>query len=305
MLSSRFILSLVLLFSVLSLKAQFKSEPQFGIQAGVLVNIGTHVNSVGANLGVYYSDFFYQFNANTQLKFNATSYGGRLNFWENRNALGLVLLAGKRNIDPDFQLDGLSHQTNFSKGIAYNYLWFFDQAKTSQRSGAWAIHVNYFTLAIENDVFGNQQKDRFRTHTMHASYRHKDFKFFANMFLWTGETAKSHWDKTPMYKAPNGVRRLNELPYGKTSHGIISFGASKKILYNQVVTMKVGYDSEGTRQIVQNRLGHDLIFLPKSIKRNTPHYPMLGEDGMPVYDKKDVRKNRFFYQVNLNEVWSN
>ena len=108
-----------------------------------------------------------------------------------------------------------------------------------------------------------------------------------------------------MDKCPSGVRCLDELPYGKTSHGIISFGASRKIVYNQIVTLKSGYDSEGTRHIVQNRVGHDLIFLPKGIQRNTPHYPRLNEDGMPVYTKKDVRKNRFFYQVNLNEVWSN
>lgn len=305
MLSTRIIISLLIFLPVFSLKAQFKSDPHFGIQLGVLVNIGTHVNSVGANLGFYYSDFFYQFNANTQLKFNASSYGGRLNFWENRNALGLVLLAGKRNIDPDFQLDGLSHQTNFSKGIAYNYLWYFDQAKTSQRSGGWAIHVNYFTLAIENDVFGNQQKDRFRTNTMHASYRYQDWKFFSTLFLWTGETAKSHWDRTPMRKAPSGIRPLNELPYGKTSHGIWSFGASKQLVFKQVATLKTGIDSEGIRHAVQNRVGHDLTFLPKNIKRNTPHYPRLDENGMPVYDKQFVRKNRLFYQVNLNEVWSN
>ncbi len=305
MLSTRFAFLFLVVFPVVSLKAQFKSAPQLGAQAGIVVNIGTHVNSIGAHVGLYYSDFFYQFNINSQLKFNASSYGNRLHFWENRTALGLVLLAGKRNIDPDFQLDGLSHQTNFSKGIAYNYLLYYDQAKTSQRSGAWAIHVNYFTLAIENDVFGNQQKDRFRTNTMHASYRYQDWKFFSTLFLWTGETAKSHWDRTPMHKAPSGVRRLNELPYGKTSHGIWSFGTSRQLPFKQIVTLKTGIDSEGIRHAVQNRVGHDLTFLPKSIKRNTPHYPRLGKDGMPVYEKKEVRKNRFFYQLNLNEVWSN
>jgi hypothetical protein len=305
MLTHRFILSFLLFFQVASLNAQFKSEPQFGIQAGFIMNIGSHVNSVGANLGFYYTDFFYQFNVHSQLKFNATSYGNRLNFWESRTAVGMVLLAGKKDVEPDFQIDGLSHQTKFSQGVAYNYLFFFDQAKTSQRSGAWAIHINYFTLALENDVFGNQQKDRFRTHIMQATYRHQEWKVFTNLFLWTGETAKSFWDKTPMFKAPSGVRRLNELPYGKTSHGIISFGASKQMAFDQVITLKVGYDSEETRHIVQNRVGHDLIFLPKSVKRNTPHYPRLNEEGMPVYEKKDVRKNQLFYQFNMNEIWSN
>lgn len=285
--------------------AQFHSDPKVGFQVGAVLNFGTNVNAVGLTGSVYYADFFYQWNVSSQLKYNFTSYGKRRMFWENRNALGLVLLGGKKDLTPDFQLDGLNHQTKFSNAIAYNYLWYFDQAGTSQRSGAWAVHVNYFSFAFENDVFAGQGRDKFRTATLQANYRYQDWKFFANVFLWTGETRKSFWNRTPLPKCPNGFRCLDSLPYGKTSHGILAFGASRNLIYNQVVTLKTGFDSEQVRHLVQNRFAHDLIFLPKKMERNTPHYPRLDENGLPVFDRKLVRKPRFYLQGALNEVWSN
>ena len=285
--------------------AQFQSNPDFGVQIGVVANFGSHVNAIGFTANVYYSDFFYQWNAGSQVKYNLTSYGKRKRFWENRNALGLVLLGGKKDLAPDFQFDGLNHQTRFSNGIAFNYLWYFDNAGTSQRSGAWGLHLNYFSLAFENDVFGGQRKDRFRTGVLQANYRYMDYKFFVNLYLWTGETGNSYWNRTAMPNCPNGFRCLDSLPYGKTSHGILSFGGSRKLDYMQVATIKTGFDSEQVRHFMQNRLTHDLILLPKSVQRNTPHYPRLDRDGLPVFEKALVRGTRFFVQGSLNEVWSN
>ena len=286
------------------LSAQFQSDPTIGFQVGLVANFGSHVNAMGFTVNVYYADFFYQWNVGSQIKYNLTSYGKRKKYWENRNAFGLVLLGGKRDLTPDFQLDGLNHQTRFSNGIAFNYLLYYDNAGTSQRSGAWGLHLNYFSLAFENDVFGGQSKDRFRTGTLQASYRYGEYKFFVNVYLWTGETRNSFWNRTPMPYCPNGFRCLDSLPYGKTSHGILSFGASRNLIYNQVVTLKTGFDSEQVRHFLQNRLTHDLIFLPRKMERNTPHYPRLNKDGLPVFDKKDIRKSRFFIQGSLNEVWA-
>lgn len=287
------------------LVAQFQSQPEFGFQAGIVMNFGTHVNALGITGGIYYSDFFYQWNIASQLKYNFNSYGGRRKYWENRNALGLVLLGGKRYLTPDFQLDGLNHQTTFSKGIAFNYLWYYDQAGTSQRSGAFAIHVDYFSLAFENDIFAGQGRDKFRTGILQANYRYRDWKFFTHLYLWTGETRNSFWNKTSLPGCPNGYRCLDTLPYGKTSHGIIAFGTHRNLVYNQVVTLKTGFDSEQVRHFVQNKISHDLIFLPSNVKRNTPHYPRLDENGMPVFEKSSARKTRFLIQASLNEVWSN
>ncbi len=288
-----------------AIRAQFHSDPKVGFQVGAVLNFGTHVNAIGLTGSVYYTDFFYQWNVSSQLKYNFTSYGKRKMFWENRNAFGLVLLGGKKDLTPDFQFDGLNHQTTFSNGIAFNYLWYFDQAGTSQRSGGWGLHVNYFSLTFENDVFAGQARDKFRTGTLQANYRYRDWKFFTHLYLWTGETRNSFWNRTPMPKCPSGVRCLDSLPYGKTSHGILAFGASRNLIYNQVATLKIGFDSEQVRHHVQNRFAHDLILFPKKMKRNTPHYPRLDENGMPTFERDQVRKARLYLQGGVNEVWSN
>lgn len=322
------ILILVILFWTGSrnASAQFHSDPKLGFQVGAVLNFGTHVNALGLTGSVYYTDFFYQWNVSSQLKYNFSSYGNRKMFWENRNALGLVLLGGKRDLAPDFHLDALNHQTSFSNGIAFNYLWYFDQAQTSQRSGGWGIHVNYFSMTFENDVFSGQARDKYRTGTLQANYRYGDWKFFTNLYLWTGETRNSFWNKTPLPKCPSGFRCLDSLPYGKTSHGILSFGVSRNVSASSAsftesvlagtasegssislgtATFRIGFDSEQVRHHTQNRFAHDLLLFPKKMERNTPHYPRLDENGLPVFDKSQIRKTRFYLQGSLNEVWSN
>jgi uncharacterized protein YcsI (UPF0317 family) len=75
--------------------------------------------------------------------------------------------------------------------------------------------------------------------------------------------------------------------------------------FQQIVSGKIGFDSEKTRDVIQNRLGHDLIFLPKKMKRHTPHYPMLNQEGCPIFDKKEKRKDKFFFSISGNDYLFN
>lgn len=286
--------------------AQTFSNDHFGCTVGAILNIGTHVNSIGFSLNTYYTNYFAQINAGSSIRFNLSSYGQRKHFIENRNSLGLILLAGKREQSRDFELDGLFHNTQYNYGLGYNYLWYFDNAGTSQRSGGWAIHLKKFSLLLENDVFGGQAKDRFRTGHLAFHYRYDEqMKFSAGVYFWTGETANSYWQKIPMEKCPSGFRILEDLPYGKTSHGIGYGGVQFKLPYGQTAGVKIGIDSEHLRHFFQNRLSHDLILFPAGMERNTPHYPRLDKEGCPTFDKDSVRKSRFFLQFNVNEHWSN
>lgn len=281
------------------------SNQNFGASVGLLFNVGSHVNSVGINFNTYYHDYFYQVNAGTTFTINETSYGARKKFWESRSSLGLILLAGRKQLTPDFQLNGLMHNTSFNYGVGYNYVWYYDNAKTSQRSGGWGLHLKNFSMLFENDVFGGQAKDRFRTGHLTANYRYKDFKFTTGLYIWTGETANSVWQKVPLDKCPSGYRLLEELPYGKTSHGILYGALSYHPGFGQNLHMRLGVDSEQIRHGFQNRLTHDLILLPKRIERNTPHYPRLDENGCAVFDETKVRKSKFYFQQGMNENWSN
>jgi hypothetical protein len=283
----------------------FRGE-HFGCTVGAVLTFGTHVNSIGLSLNGYYTNYFAQVNIGSSVRFNGNSYGKRKMFVENRNSLGLILLGGKKQQMEDFELDGLFHNTKYNYGLAYNYLWYFDNAGTSQRSGGWGVHLKKFSLLLENDVFGGQAKDRFRTGHLAFHYRFdENMKFNAGMYFWTGETANSIWQKIPMEQCPSGFRVLEDLPYGMTSHGIAYGGIQYRLPYGQTIGAKMGIDSEHLRHAFQNRLSHDLVFLPKKMKRNTPHYPRLDEHGCPTFEKEMVRKNRFYFQANANEHWSN
>lgn len=294
----------ILLVQSLPLRSQNYVQEHFGGSAGVVLNFGSHVNAIGLNLKGYYTDYFAQLNASTTLYFYSNGYGKRKNFWESRNSVGLVLLAGKKQKDIDFELDALNHQTRYNYGLGYNYIMYFDNAGTSQRSGGFSIHANNFSIYHENDVFGGQAKDRFRTGQIHFSYRLSDFKIGMGVKLWTGETANSVWQKISMHKSPSGFRILEDLPFGKTSHGIAYGSLMVNLGYNQIAHLRLGVDSEQVRHTLQNRLIHDLIFLPAKIERNTPHYPRLDKDGCPVFTKEEAKPLSYYMQFGINDNWS-
>lgn len=116
------------------------------------------------------------------------------------------------------------------------------------------------SLIHENDVFGGQAKDRFRTGHFLAHYRlNEHIKLTAGLNIWTGETRESKWNKSPGIKMPNGFRDLSPLPYGKTSHGLLYGGIHINLpMYGQVAQARIGVDSEHVRHSFQNRLMHDL-----------------------------------------------
>jgi hypothetical protein len=295
-----FLIVWVVSFSVSAQSFRF-TQPNAGFQTGLVLNVGTHELAVGIQVKGYVGFDYAQLNLGNTFLWKFYSLGDRKRFFENRASAGVVLMVGKNNSVVDFELDGLNHQTQKDFGIAFNYLIYSDNAGTSQLSGAWALHLRNISVRLENDVFGGQGRDRFRTGTLSVSYRSDWYKINAGLFIWTGETKGSFWDKTGKKGMPNGFRSLENLPYGKTTHGIFYGGVQFLLPYGNIVHLRVGGDSEHFRHFFQNRLMHDLVFLPEKIKRNTPHYPRLDENGRPVFEKESVRKTKYYLQFGLNE----
>lgn len=300
----KYILSLFIFLSNQTF-AQNWNEFSFSSMLGITATVGTHSTRVGLHVSAHFMYSFAQVNISNFANFNLFGYGKRKKYLESRTALGLVLLGGKRNNTIDFQYDGLSNNTKYQYGLGYNYIWYHDQAKTTQRSGGWAIHANKISILLENDVFGGQSKDRFRTGHLAFTYRYLNTKFTLGLNIWTGETANSSWERIAMKKCPSGFRLLEDLPYGKTSQGILYVGMTQHLAYVQNVYGRIGIDSERIRHAFQNRLMHDLVFLPKSFPRNTPHYPMLDSEGCPTFEKSMVRKSKLYLQGGIHDVWSN
>lgn len=277
-------------------------KEHFGGTVGLVLNFGTHVTSTGINFKGYYTDYFVQVNAGSTFYLHHSSYGGRKRFWENRNALGLVLLAGKRSSQIDFQLDGLSHQTAYDFGIGYNYLLYFDNKGTSQASGGFGFHIKNVSIYHENDVFGGRAKDRFRTGHFYASYLYNDFKFGGGINLWTGDSQQSSWQRIISKDCPAGFKDITKNPYGKTSHGNIYGSVIYNLPYGQDLYFKLGIDSEQARHIIQNRLIHDS---GRFFGESAPHYPRQDEHGNLVFEKENVRSTKAFIQFGINDNWSN
>jgi hypothetical protein len=276
-------------------------EINYGFKFQLLATIGSHQSSFGLGLNTFIGCRYAQINAGSRFRLFGNDLGNRTNVREWRHELGAVVMGGRFDNPINFEYSGALHQQKSAYSLGYAYLWYFDNTETSQRSGTWNIGLGRIDLQFENDVFGGQAKDRFRTGSLVLSYRDSMSKYALGIQLWTGETRNSVWYKDPLDRAPSGYRDLTPLPYGKLNHGIL-FGEIKyRTDYNQYVGGRIGWDSEQIRHIFQNRLTHDLILLPKSIERNTPHYPRLDENGKIVFSKKEARPAKPYFSVFLND----
>ena len=297
------ILGIIVILNFVSF-GQKNSWNNFGGQFGVVIKIGTHKSSFGFRLNGYYQNYFFQLNAGQQFIFNVEDLGNRANFIEGRTVVGAIILGGKRDNQIDPFIQPLNHQSNYRNGIGYSHIWYFDKVGTSQRSGAWVVHLSQFSVYHENDIFGGQGKDRFRSGDFQFAYRINNLRFSAGVRIWTGETSHTDWIKFNNNACPNGYKSLEDNAYGRTSHGIFYAGLTGALIHNQYASFYSGIDSEVIRHVFQNRLMHDLPFLPKKIKRTTPHYPMIDENGLGIFDKKDRRRDKLFMQIGLNNNWS-
>lgn len=295
---------LMFLLFPFTLFTQVHNANNLGVSAGVVFDFGTHENELGIELNSFLLSKRTQLNAGTRFSFLLNSFGKRKKIFEQRINLGVLVLGGKRQNTPDQYCAGLNHNSNFNNAFGYNYIWYFDNAGTSQRSGAFGLTFRESSLFFENDVFGGQAKDRFRTGHLLYSFRKNDFRLNFGLNLWTGETSGTSWIKSNDKKCPNGYKNLAKLPYGKTSHGIFYVGFQSKFPYSQFIRFRVGFDSEEIRHFFQNRITHDLIFLPNTVPHNTPHYPRLDENGNPTFNKDSRRKDLYYIQLGANGNWS-
>ncbi|PKR80900.1 hypothetical protein CW751_06945 [Brumimicrobium salinarum] len=300
----RYLLTLGLVFYATTSSAQKWTNESWGVQVGLSANLGTHITHVGLKIQGYYSYDFIQFNLGNHIRFNNTHLGKRKNFVTQRINTGVVLKAGKKSIAPQLIFDGLNHQSKSSLAIAYNYLWYFDNIGTSQRSGGWGIHIQQFSFLIENDIFAGSGRDRYRTSYAGIAYHDDLYNISLNTQLWTGDTRGTPLLNTPDSIYQKGYKDLSSTHYGKTSHGILSIGIDYEIIYGNHASLVVGIDGEKIRNGLQNKFMHDKKFIPKKWRKPNVNYPMLNIYGMPVHRKEEASPLRFFMQTGLNRSFS-
>lgn len=290
---------IIVLFSS-SLKAQKWTEEHWGVQVGIMADIGTHINQIGLKIQGYYTYEFVQINLGNQIRFNSLHLGGRKDYVTQRINTGIALLGGKKNSSPHLIFDGLNHQTQHDYAIAYNYLWYFDNIGTSQRSGGFGFHIQQISLYFENDLFAGSGRDRFRTSHASISYHDDLYNISLNTQLWTGETWGTKLQNTPDSIYTLGFKDLSSTHYGKTSNGILSIGFDYQIIYGNHFSAVAGIDSEHIRHGLQNRFMHNKKFVPLHWRKPNVNYPMLNSEGYPVHHKEEAAPIKPFLQFGLN-----
>jgi hypothetical protein len=272
----------------------------FGAQFSVVYQMGSHQKSIGLRANAFCQTKFFQVNSSSSLTYFPKSYGDRRNFIQNKNEIGAVCFFGAKNQFLSNQLSVLSHESRHDYSISFASIWYNDNARTSQRSGAFGIQVKKISLILENDAFAGIATDRFRTGFFQVKYKDSLFNFGSAVYIWTGETSGVSAKRIPNSMDKN-YKDLSTLPFGRTSHGIWYVEGEMRVANSQLFQLKLGVDSEEIRNSVQNRFFHDLPFLPRRYQNQTPHYPRLNKDGLPVFTANEAKKVKNYFSVGFNE----
>lgn len=299
-------------FLCFSVKGQNQSyqKQNFGISAGAIVNLGSHV----AQIGLYLSGYYYQsrneleclqINSNARWTFNYKNWGASGKFRETKVGIGLVAAWGQNGAKQKYFHSLVSNQTGRDYSLGYGYNFYFDNRNTSQRTGTVGFQFYDFEIMHENDILATSGSDRFRTAALMVAYSKDSIRVGLNSLLWTGNSnsplAKNHYDTS---FTRYGYKDLSNTPYGKFSNGVIGVQAEYALGFGQNLKLSTGVDSEKIRNVIQNKIIHDMYFIPaKWVKTKNLHIPMLDNSGLPYLYQKDqqVKKSRLYYQFSLND----
>ena len=299
---------------MLSLKtgySQFSATENIGFNVSISYSIGTHFQRFGiaGNFHIFYKNT--QFSNRIDYHYNFKNIGPPTQGHELQLNFAVLYAYGKNDSLFVNQYNYLQNFTNHEYSVAYSFNIYLDQIETSQRSGTIYLQFKRFEIASENDIFGQQSVDKYRTGAIRLAYNFNLFTLGINSILWTGNPKGVPRVNDPNYKGRWGYKDLSGTKYGKYSHGILSFSVERiNILpitnFNAdkiTNSFYIGIDSEYIRHFFQNKLIHDMPFFPKAWnKAKNPHYPMLQGNGEIFEFKNDqkVKPMKFYYQITNN-----
>jgi len=256
-------------------------ENEFGGMVGVCLTFGSHVNRLGVVAKAYYAGS--QFQANTELgvHYNFSAFGPPLAGPEARASLGGVFAWGDTDVADNLFLSSVSNQTGHKYSLAYAYNYYWDRIGTSQPTGTIALQWDAVHLISENDILAGRGGDKYRTGAATVAYRTEKAQSAIKTVLWTGNTGKNTRKvKDAAYPSRFGYRDMRDAPHGTHSHGVLS--AQVQYVWHgfQTIGAEIGLDSEKIRHMVQNKLIHDMVYLPdRWVTTQNPHVPMRDAQG--------------------------
>lgn len=285
---------------------QIDPQTTFMGMGGLSFRFGSYVNQVGIIAQLAYLEDFIQVNSHVRLTYNVSQLGPRPRIpgWEFQASIGAVVAYGPNYPVQPF-LSPVSSQLGRRYATGYAWTYYRDQMKTSQWTATIGQHASDFSIISENDAYTGFIDDRFRTGTLAVLYRIENYELGWSTILWTGDTRSKGVKKIKEsdYPAKHGYKDLSTALYGGFSHGISCLQAKVLLPYNQVGQAQLGVDSEQIRHLLQNKLIHDMVFLPDEwIKAKNFHVPMVDKDGKPFLfeDGQELKAAVLYVNLALN-----
>lgn len=279
-------------------QAQLEQENNYGFNVGLVSAIGTHTHRFGVAIQGYYIYNFAQVNASFRLYDNARDLGPRGEHAEISTALGLCLGYGKKNTELNPFINSISNQTGYKNSIAYSYNVWLNKIKTSQVTGIVALQFNHFSIIAENDLLAKPMLDRFRTGAFLLQYQNGNFQYAINCTMWTGQLGRSVRNDSLFPYI--GYLNANGGVYPNLSHGLLSGQVKYANEYGQYLQGNIGIDAEQVRDVMQNRLIHDMPFIPKKWNNGQNlHLPMIDNEGNQYLYRKNqkIREPKFYMNL--------
>ena len=259
--------------------AQQVQKTNYGINGGVIIAFGNKFDRIGININAYYLKKNFQINSELRFYFNFKNLGPKKQYIEGVASIGVVYGYGKKSLDTNYFYSSVSNQTQQNNSIGYSFNYYLNAIGTAQLTGIISFESNQINFIAENDLFARPKLDRYRTGAFLLQYRNRNNQFGVNSTLFTGQMGNKVTDEkypySHIYKDRTGGK------FTQHSHGLLSVQYQHVFTNSyQKVQANIGVDSEKVRHIIQNRLIHDMIFLPKTWrKKNTAHIPMIDENG--------------------------
>jgi hypothetical protein len=291
------LLKKTLLACLLPLGIFAQSTSLIGGQIGVNIQFGSHINQIGIGGNAYWLTPYFQVNLATNFSFYAQGLGPQKSFIECKSQAGLILLGGKNTQRTNLFFNPMFQQSKHDFALGYSYIYYWDNRKTQQFSGAFVAQVKQFSLIFENDLFAGGGRDRFRTAKVQLYWKDSLNLAKIGISLWTGETRgapkKTDENSGVFYKD------LSQQLYGTASNGILSFGYRRALIFQQSLGFDIGVDAEQIRNAFQNKLVHNALQKSKKNGASNPQYPMLCKDGSPYLfqSQQRIKKPRFYIEL--------
>jgi hypothetical protein len=273
--------------------AQQFQEGKVGINVGIILALGTHIDRFGVVVNSYYKTDHFQINPELRLYFNAKNLGPNKPSIESVLSLGVVYAYGKKDSSLNEFYNPTSNQTQHKNSVGYAYRFYLNNIETNQTTGTLIIQIANLSLISENDLFsGTPKLDRFRTAAFMLQYQKDKVQFGINTTLFTGQMGERITDENYPFV---GIYENNVGgKYTQFSHGLLSAQFNYAGDSYQTYQANIGIDSERVRHTVQNRFAHDIL-VGHGINA---HVPMLDDKGGQYLFKEGQRVKPIKFYMN-------